>query len=114
MAVPEPLRSMMRQSIIVEPYAGQDAYGVKVFGSATTYVARVVGGRKLVRDASGKEVVSMCQVWIASDSQIDIKSRVTLPSGSITTGNTSQPPIITANYYPDATTDGLSHSVIYL
>ncbi len=114
MALPEPLRSMCRNTVIVETYAGQDAYGVKVFGTATSYVARVVGQRKLVRDQSGKEVVSMTQVWIASDNQIDVKSRVTLPSGAITTGNTSQPPIISASYYPDATEGGLSHTVLFL
>lgn len=114
MALPEPLRSMLRHTVVVEPYAGQDAYGVKVYGAATSYAARVVGGRKIVKDATGKEVVSQTQVYVGTDVQIDSKSRVTLPSGNILSGNTSQPPLITVNYYPDASSDGLSHAVLYL
>lgn len=105
---------MCRHTVIVQPYAGQDAYGVRVYGSATSYVARVVGGRKVVRDATGSEVVSQTQVYIASDTQIDVKSKVTLPSGNILSGNTSTPPLITVSYHPDASSDGLSHSVLFL
>ena len=114
MALPEPLRPMCRHTVVVEPYSGQDAYGVRVYGTATSYAARVVGGRKVVKDATGKEVVSQTQVYLASDTQIDVKSRVTLPSGNILSGNTSQPPLITVSYHPDATSDGLSHSVLFL
>ena len=105
---------MCRHTVVVEPYAGQDAYGVRVYGSATSYRARVVGERNVVRDATGAEVVSNTKVWIASDTQIDVKGRVTLPSGAILSGNTSQPPILSVKYAPDATSDGLSHTTIFL
>lgn len=113
MALPEPLRSMCRHNVIVEPYAGQDAYGVKVFSAGSTYKARVVGQRKIVKDATGKEVVSNVTVYVATDVVIDVRSRVTLPSGTFT-GQSSQPPILSTGYFTAETSDGLSHSTLYL
>lgn len=113
MALPQPLRGMCRHTIVVEPYAGQDAYGVRVFGSATSYAARVVGQRKIVKDATGKEVVSTITCYIATDVIVDPRSRVTLPSGTFT-GQSSQPPILSTGYLTDATSDGLTHSTVYL
>lgn len=104
---------MLRHTIVVEPYAGQDAYGVKVYGSATSYAARVVGGRKIVKDATGKEVVSNITCYIGTDVVIDPRSRVTLPSGTFT-GQSSQPPILSTGYFTAETSDGLSHSTLFL
>jgi hypothetical protein len=113
MALPAPLRALMRHECIIEPYAGQDAYGVRVYGSASTETCRVVGQRKIVTDGTGKQVVSSIQVYLARDVVVDVRSRVTLPSGTFT-GQSSQPPIISTGYFPDAISNGMSHSVVYL
>ena len=113
MALPKPLRAMMRHECVIEPYAGVDAYGARVYGSASTEPCRVVGQRKVVKDAAGKEVVSAITIYLARDVVVDVRSRVTLPSGTFT-GQSSQPPIISTGYYPDAVAGGMSHSVIYL
>lgn len=113
MALPEPLLSMCRHTVVVEPYAGTGAFGERVYGAATSEAARVVGQRKIVKDAAGKEVVSTITVYVARDVVIDPRSRVTLPAGTFT-GHTSQPPIVSTGYFPDATADGLTHSTIYL
>lgn len=114
MALPSPLLGMCRHTMIVEPYAGSSASGAKAYSSGVTYSCRTVWKRTIVKNGQGMDVVSQGHSYVAADVQIDPKSRITLSSGSFPASNSSQPPIITVCYYPDATSNGLSHAVVYL
>lgn len=114
MTLPEPLKSMCRHTISVEPVSGTSSKGGKAYGDAVTYTARIVGKRQIVKNAEGIDVLSTTTIYVAHDVQIDPKSRVTLPAGSFPSGSSSQPPIQSVSHFPDEISDGLSYTALYL
>jgi hypothetical protein len=115
MSIPNPLYAMCRQSVVIETYAGDDAYGAQTFSSAgTTYRCRIVNKNEVLQTAQGNEIVSGIQVILTEDVQIDPKSRVTLPASAIFSGGSSQPQIKWVQYVPDAIAGRLSHCKLWL
>lgn len=99
MGVIAAVRHLMGQSVTVEPFSSQDEYGVPTYGAGVGMAARVVRGRKLVRDTEGREVVSMSRAYVDSAGMtIGAKDRVTLPYGT-------QPRILHVAESPDSSGD---------
>lgn len=63
--------------VTVEPFLGSGAYGPQ-FGDAETVSCRVQAGRKLVRDATGAEVVSEVTIYARLTENITVESRITI------------------------------------
>ncbi|NJP27104.1 hypothetical protein FLW53_23465 [Microbispora sp. SCL1-1] len=71
---------MLRHQVEVEPYEGPGPAG-PLYGDAVTYRGYVEDNRRLVRSATGDEVVSETTVYLDPGAVIPAESRVTLPSG---------------------------------
>jgi hypothetical protein len=95
---------MMIDTVTHEEFANRDAYGVKSYGSAASYSARVVYKNKLVRNADGNEVLATGMVWFLGTPNVDTEDRITLPDGST-------PKILSVDRFPDG--DGLHHTKVY-
>lgn len=70
--------SLLRQTITVEPYLGDSAYG-PVYGPATTARGRVEGKRRAVRKRDGTDVISTASITVRPDVNIPTESRVVAP-----------------------------------
>jgi subtilisin family serine protease len=112
MALPQPLLAMCRDTVKIEPWSSVNSYGAPTYGTGTSYAARIVGHRKIVRDATGQEVVSSAKITVAADVTVDMRSRITL--SAVPGGCTATPKILSVDYFPWLTSGGLSHTVIYV
>ena len=72
-------RSLLKDSVSVEPYTGSGAYG-PVYGTAKTVRVNVDATRRLVRDATGREVVSEASLYVHPDDAASFvpESRLTI------------------------------------
>lgn len=95
---------LMTQTVTIAPFSSNNAYGEPSFGTAVSYSARVVNKPKMIRNAQGKEVVSMAQTWLYGSPTVTPDDRITLPDGT-------QPPILYVAQYPDE--NGAHHEVVY-
>ncbi len=77
-----------------------DGYGDAVYGTASTFTARVVGKQTLVRTFEGTEELATTIVYVASTGTINPSDRITLPDGST-------PPLLAVSTFPDE--DGTHH-----
>ncbi|MET9468490.1 hypothetical protein ABZY44_27625 [Streptomyces sp. NPDC006544] len=76
---------LLPHRITIEPYAGDTAYG-PTYGPPTADVPALVAETvRTVRNREGREVTSTAQVLTAPDVACPPLSRITLPSGRITT-----------------------------
>lgn len=80
MAIAPELLEFMTETITLEPYVGQDAYGAPTYGTAVPYSARVSLQNQLVRSHDGREMASRGKVYVAMTTVPDVRSRLTLPS----------------------------------
>ena len=77
----------LTDTITYEPFVSMDGFGAKVYGPAKSVKARVEQKAKLVRDATGREVVSNTQLFMkptATDGSSytpTVQDRFTLPAG---------------------------------
>lgn len=74
---------LLRDTIAVEPYAGQTGAG-ESFGAATDLKARVEPNRRLVTTLDGEEVVSEAKAWVKPGQTIPPRSRVTWKGRTLT------------------------------
>ncbi len=74
------IKKLYADTILVEPYISSDLLGVRTYGSSVPYKARIKGQHILVKDASGKEVMSTVQAWPDATTGITVRDRFTLPS----------------------------------
>jgi len=72
-------RRLLRDSVSVETYSGDGAYG-PIYGAATTVLCRVSSTRQLVRSNAGDEVVSELTLYLHPDDEAKFtpESRVTV------------------------------------
>ncbi|MGW3057687.1 hypothetical protein ACWC98_17445 [Streptomyces goshikiensis] len=76
---------LLPHRITVEPYEGDSAYG-PLYGPPLAEVAALVSETvRTVRNREGREVTSTAQLITAPDVACPPESRITLPSGRITT-----------------------------
>lgn len=76
---------LLRNTVTVEPYAGNSANG-PLHGAPVTVACYLEEGNKLTRDSKGHEVTSTAQFFCRLDA-VDAppQSRVTLPDSRVTT-----------------------------
>jgi hypothetical protein len=100
-------RDLMRDVVILEPFAGLDGYGEATYGAARTIRARVVGRQRLIRTVTGEERLSAVTVYLAEAVGAGPQDRVTLPAAFQPT----QPPLLAVARWPDET--GSPMEVLY-
>lgn len=90
---------LMRDKVIVAGLASYstDGYGRPVWGTATTYTARVVREQRLVRTFEGTEELSTVTAWLNTTSTFGPLATYTLPSA---TGDTRLN-LMAVDAYPD-------------
>jgi hypothetical protein len=74
------IKSLYKDTINIKPYSSSDLKGVRSYGSSVAYKARVIGQHNLVKDATGKEVMSTVVAWINANTGITVRDHFTLPS----------------------------------
>ncbi len=93
-----------KQTVTVESYLGNNAYGEPQYGTPVQCPAFVQRKIKLVRDRTGREVVSTAQVYLDGSVNVGVQDRITLPDGN-------QPVILSVEALPDET-GGTHHLVV--
>lgn len=83
------LDELLTDTITIEPWVSQDADLKPAFGAAVEYPAHVEMKTKQHIDADGRQFISGVQVLIRERLSIDLRARVTLPSGFVP----QQPPL---------------------
>lgn len=69
--------SLLRETMVVEPYEGASAYG-PVYGTAATVRCRFEGKRRTVRRADGTDVISSGTAFVRPGDQPALQSKVTV------------------------------------
>ncbi len=94
---------LMPDGITVAPLSGlsTDGYGTEVFGTGTTYQARIVRKQHPVRTLEGIEDTATTMVWINSTTTFPPTSQFALTDG------TTPANLMAIEAYPDQ--DGLHH-----
>jgi hypothetical protein len=104
----------LTDTVTYEPFVSLDGFGAKVYGPALNVKARVEQQAKLVRDATGREVVSNTQLFMkptATDGSSytpTVQDRITLSAGY----SPQAPPPIAVERVNDNT--GLHHFEVSL
>lgn len=75
---------LLRHTVTVEPYAGDSAYG-PVYGPPAVVRCFLDERTRTVRRADGEEVTSSSTFYARLDTDCPAESRVTLPTGRVTT-----------------------------
>lgn len=98
-----PWRGWMRQRIRIAARTGQDVNGKPTYGTPKEYMGRIVGRRRKVWDAQGREMVSGQTAYLATADVILPDAKVTLSTGDVASTETwaLNPPIIDTGTYPD-------------
>ncbi|MEL3944496.1 hypothetical protein [Streptomyces sp. LNU-CPARS28] len=76
---------LLRHRVAVEPYAGDTAYGPTYRPAVAGIPALVAESVRQVRAPDGREVTSTAQVIAEPDLDCPAGSRITLPTGRVTT-----------------------------
>jgi hypothetical protein len=76
------VRTLMFQSVTIEPYVSDDVHGQAVYDTGVLYKSRVTYRPRKVVDFRGEDIVSSVQVRFADQIVVDPRSRITLPNGS--------------------------------
>jgi len=116
MALDRQFLAPMLHQMTVEPFVGMstDGYGERVYGTAVTFNARIEFKSTIVKDATGREVVSKTRVFAppydvnGTTASISVSDKITLPSGFAL----RQPPILSVEPHYDH--EGPHHIEVYL
>ena len=98
---------LFTQVITVESCTGNDGYGAPQFGPPVAYRGRVVAQTRSLTTDRGLEVVSMTTVYLAAQSVVLAKDRITLPEGF----DPRQPQILKVHRVEGSR--GIHHTVVY-
>lgn len=96
------LDGLMPHTITVAGLASfsTDGYATEVYGSASTYTARVAGKQTLVKSFRGIDELAKTVAWVKTTSTFAPSDQFTLPDGST-------PELLAVEAYPDE--DGHHH-----
>lgn len=99
------LAALMTQSVVIQRWVSDDAYGAPQYGAtATTFPCRIVRKHQLVLDQQGRQVVSRSVVYIGPSStgtpNLTERDKITLSDGS-------QADLLSVQKHVDA--DGTDH-----
>lgn len=98
--------AVMKQTVLIAPVSATDLHGKYTYGTDVSYKCRIQGKVQIVKDLQNNERVSNTTIYIAANSLIDPRSRITLPSGYYP----QQPMIINAE--PEYGPNGSIHHVV--
>ncbi|HXH11159.1 MAG TPA: hypothetical protein VNP04_15530 [Alphaproteobacteria bacterium] len=89
------LQALLQQTVTIFQRVGTDGYGQPLYDSGTPVKARVAGDHRLVRTATGQEVVSSRAVWVDGRVTVTAEAAIGLPDGQ-------RLPILAVETFPDA------------
>lgn len=89
MTLDSTMLTLMEDTVTIEPFTSYSSSQAASFGSAVSYAAQVLPWSERGVDAQGREWKSSAKVIIPERVAVDIRSRLTLPSGF----SPNQPPI---------------------
>lgn len=95
----------LQQTVIIEPWTGQNVYAEATYGPGANYSARVQQKVKMIRNAQGQEVVSTAQVYLDGSVSVTTEDRITLSDGT--------QPLIQAVTSPPDETGAVHHKVVW-
>jgi len=104
MALEQDFLKWFNQTVKIESFTSINIYGEPQYGTAVQCSAFIEYKTKLVRDATGQEVVSTVQIYLDGSIDVNIQDRITLPDGS-------QPVILSIEALPDET-GSIHHKVV--
>lgn len=73
------LLELMPDTVIIEPRIGLDGYNNALYGPGVEVQARVESKPRIIRDITGREVVSMAKTILAVPLDVKPTARITLP-----------------------------------
>lgn len=98
---------MAKDSVVIEPYVGQNKNGEAVYGTAVTYEAHCQGKSQRVVDIDRQERISTVTSYLIGAVAVTPRDRITLPSRFSPT----QPPILAVGQ--PSWQHGWHHTVVY-
>lgn len=99
------LKSLMKDTVTIEPFSSMTGAQVPSYGAAVTYRCLIERGARRVVGADAREVVSTVQVIIPERVFVNSRDRLTLPTGFVP----NQPPILNVTHAKNL---GLDHTVV--
>jgi len=102
------LRALLAYDVVIEKYAGENAWGLKTYVSGSVYRAQIQSKRREVTNAAGERVYGKTTVHMDCIDPVTTLDRVTLPSGF----SPQRPNIIEVQRLSDER--GLHHTVLTL
>ena len=103
--MPGIMRRGFKDTVTIEAYVSQNAYGEPTYGSPTTYPARVEIKSRRIAGSGGVEIAARGRVLLLTTTVPSSKDRMTLPAWAAPT----QPPILAVG---NQTGDGLDHVTV--
>lgn len=105
---------LMPHTVKIAPFSGTDAFGNPTFGADVSYSARISGKIRLVRDATGREVVSSQTVHLGAAVLVSEQDRITLSTADVASTEAYHvtPPIVAVANIADE--GGLHHAMVFL
>ena len=76
------LLTMLTETVTLQSYTGQDAYGKPSYGPVVTHPARVAYRVTTLTNAQGQERTSTTTVYLDGAVPITVKDRLILPDGT--------------------------------
>ena len=85
-------RSLLKDTVAVETYSGDSAYG-PIYAASTSIHCHIDARRHLIRNTYGDEVVSEATLYVHPDDAAPFtpESRVTIPTGRVSSVLTVAP-----------------------
>lgn len=89
MTLDSTMLELMADTVTIEPFVSMSGSQAYSYGAAVTYNAQVLPYSEQITDAQGRQWKSMARVIIPDRVAVDVRSRITLPTGF----TPQQPPI---------------------
>lgn len=104
----------MSSTVLVAARSGVDRYGKPTYGTDVSYIGHLSRKRRMVRNASGQEVISEQAVHLNTNVDVLPSARVTLSTGDVSsTESWALNPLIVA-VERDFDQMGPHHTVLFL
>lgn len=100
------LTALLEDTVTIEPFSSMTQAQVYSYGASVSYAALVQRGVRRVVTANGREADSNVQVIIPDRVAVDVRSRITLPSGFVP----QTPPILAVEPLKGL---GMDHTVVF-
>lgn len=91
---------MFAATVTIASYSARGTYGLRTFGTAVSFKARVIEKNQRVLAPDGTERVARGTVWVQGIPTVTVEDQITLPDGTT-------PTILSIERFPDE--DGAHH-----